>query len=78
MERGVRCHLRFRSPGGGPPDHYHAEHDELFYLLEGELTFSEADRDFTARSGDLVLIKRARVLLRIVRKTLAWQERSRE
>ncbi len=48
-------------PGGGPPDHYHAAHDELFYLLEGELTFSEADRDFTARSGDLVMIKRGTV-----------------
>lgn len=48
-------------PGGGPPAHYHAEHDELFYLLDGELQFSENADTFTVNRGDIVFIKRGSV-----------------
>ena len=42
-------------PGGGPPQHFHAEHEEYFCILDGELEFSEGARRFTARRGDVVM-----------------------
>ncbi|GAA4596150.1 hypothetical protein GCM10023194_67550 [Planotetraspora phitsanulokensis] len=41
-------------PGGGPVAHTHADQDETFYLLAGELEFLDGDRTFTAGVGDLV------------------------
>jgi quercetin dioxygenase-like cupin family protein len=45
-------------PGGGPIPHTHADQDETFYLLSGELEFLDGDRTFIARTGDLVYIPR--------------------
>ena len=45
-------------PGGGPIPHRHADQDETFYLLGGELEFLDGDRTFIARTGDLVYIPR--------------------
>ncbi|MCO8275544.1 cupin domain-containing protein [Actinoplanes sp. TRM 88003] len=45
-------------PGGGPVPHTHAEQDETFYLLSGELEFLNGDETFTAVTGDIVHIPR--------------------
>jgi quercetin dioxygenase-like cupin family protein len=45
-------------PGGGPIPHTHADQDETFYVLNGELEFLDGDRTFMARTGDLVHIPR--------------------
>ncbi|GIE32558.1 hypothetical protein Ait01nite_056030 [Actinoplanes italicus] len=45
-------------PGGGPVPHTHAEQDETFYLLSGELEFLDGERTFTAVTGDIVHIPR--------------------
>lgn len=45
-------------PGAGPPMHQHADADEAFYLLSGELTISAGEREYAARAGDLVFIPR--------------------
>lgn len=41
--------------GSGPPRHVHADHDELWYVLEGRFTFSVGDREFAAEEGDVVV-----------------------
>jgi quercetin dioxygenase-like cupin family protein len=45
-------------PGGGPPAHVHADSDETFFLLSGELEFLDGDRVFLAGPGDLVYVPR--------------------
>lgn len=42
------------SPGGGPPLHTHAQEDESFYILEGEVQFTVDGRTFTATAGTMV------------------------
>jgi len=39
-------------PGGGPPLHVHANEDEIFYVLSGELTFYVRDERLTVRAGE--------------------------
>ncbi|MFD3454762.1 cupin domain-containing protein [Streptomyces sp. NPDC058691] len=41
-------------PGGGPVAHTHADQDETFFLISGELEFLNGDSVFTAGPGDLV------------------------
>jgi uncharacterized protein (TIGR03086 family) len=41
--------------GSGPPRHVHAEHDELWYVLEGRFTFALDAREFQAGPGELVV-----------------------
>ena len=41
--------------GSGPPRHVHAEHDEIWYVLEGRFTFALGDREVEAGPGDLVV-----------------------
>ncbi|MFJ5219459.1 cupin domain-containing protein [Streptomyces sp. NPDC088354] len=41
-------------PGGGPVAHTHADQDETFFLISGELEFLGGDHVFTAGPGDLV------------------------
>ncbi|HWI74330.1 MAG TPA: cupin domain-containing protein [Baekduia sp.] len=44
------------APGsGGPPTHVH-EFDQLFYILDGEMTVEAALQTFTAVPGDLVVL----------------------
>lgn len=45
-------------PGSGPVPHTHADQDETFYLLSGELEFLDGDRVFTAGQGDIVHVPR--------------------
>lgn len=45
-------------PGGGPVPHVHPGHDEIFYLLSGELEFLDGAETFVARPGDLVFVPR--------------------
>src|SRR5687767_6654825 len=44
--------------GQGPPPHIHHGHDELFYVVAGELTVHGADGDATVPSGSLVIVPR--------------------
>ena len=41
-------------PGGGPPPHVHANDDEAFFILEGEVTFLLNDKLVIAKPGDFV------------------------
>lgn len=41
--------------GSGPPRHVHAEHDELWYVLEGRFTFALGTREFQAGPGEFVV-----------------------
>ena len=45
-------------PGAGPPVHMHADADEAFYLLGGELMIFAGESEYSARAGDLVFIPR--------------------
>jgi quercetin dioxygenase-like cupin family protein len=44
--------------GNGPLAHIHAENDEAFFLLDGELEFLGGDKTFTASTGDFVFVPR--------------------
>ena len=41
-------------PGGGPPPHLHANDDEGFYVLEGQLTVLSHDKLIVANAGEFV------------------------
>jgi quercetin dioxygenase-like cupin family protein len=41
----------FVSPGGGPPPHVHSREEEGFYILEGEITFTIAEKRLVASAG---------------------------
>jgi quercetin dioxygenase-like cupin family protein len=45
-------------PGGGPIPHTHADADETFYILDGDLEFLDGDKVFMGTTGDLVHIPR--------------------
>lgn len=47
-------------PGGGPPLHVHEREDELFYVLEGEVTFHTEDGVLKAGPGTSVFAPRGR------------------
>lgn len=47
-------------PGGGPPPHTHTREDELFYVLEGEITFHLDDGVVKAGPGVSVFAPRGR------------------
>jgi mannose-6-phosphate isomerase-like protein (cupin superfamily) len=40
----------------GPESHVHAEEDDAFYVLDGELTFELEDGDVVAPAGTFVLV----------------------
>jgi mannose-6-phosphate isomerase-like protein (cupin superfamily) len=48
--------LPARSPG--PRPHIHHNHDEAFYVLEGELTMRAGPRTITAPAGSFVVVPR--------------------
>jgi mannose-6-phosphate isomerase-like protein (cupin superfamily) len=45
-------------PGAGPAAHAHADTDETFYLLSGELEMRDGDAHFRIGPGDLVFVPR--------------------
>lgn len=45
-------------PQQGPPLHRHPEHDEWWYIVEGEYKFEVDGREIYARSGDMVFAPR--------------------
>ena len=45
-------------PLSGPVAHTHADQDETFYMIDGELEFLDGDRTFIAGPGDVVFIPR--------------------
>lgn len=42
----------------GAPPHRHAKEDEFFYVLEGEVTFFNADGTHTLQAGDMITLPR--------------------
>ena len=42
-------------PGGGPALHKHP-YEELFIVLDGEVTFVAGDKELQARAGDVVIV----------------------
>jgi quercetin dioxygenase-like cupin family protein len=50
----VECEL---APGwAGPPQHTHRQHDETFYVLEGEVRFSTGEKTFVLVAGESTTI----------------------
>ena len=45
-------------PGGGPPLHTHANEDEYFLVLEGEITFYIDGRVIVGQAGDAAFVPR--------------------
>ena len=45
-------------PGHGPPPHVHHREDELFYVLEGEVTFVQDEQTFSGGAGTAVYLKK--------------------
>jgi mannose-6-phosphate isomerase-like protein (cupin superfamily) len=46
----------FIVPGGGPPAHIHHREDELFYVLEGDITIFSGEQTVRASAGTCVHI----------------------
>ena len=44
--------------GDGPPPHVHREHEEAFYILDGQVTFSFGAETAVAPRGTLVVVPR--------------------
>src|SRR5512133_258674 len=44
--------------GAGPPPHTHREHEETFYVLEGEFEFFIGDDRAAAPTGTLIVVPR--------------------
>jgi quercetin dioxygenase-like cupin family protein len=45
-------------PGGGPPPHIHGREDEMFYILEGEITFMTEGKTIIGKAGTFVQLPR--------------------
>jgi quercetin dioxygenase-like cupin family protein len=48
-------------PGQGPPPHFHHDHEEYFFVLEGEFELSVGGQDVTAGPGSMVFVPRETV-----------------
>ena len=44
--------------GEEPPDHTHATEDEMFYVLEGEVTFQCGNQTFEVQQGGFIFLPR--------------------
>ncbi len=47
-------------PGGGAPPHVHEIEDELFYVLEGEFSFTCGEETFLAKKGAVVVLPKGK------------------
>lgn len=45
-------------PGMEPPPHTHANEDESYYLMEGEMLFQVGEKEFVGKAGDFVFLPR--------------------
>ncbi|HTW94084.1 MAG TPA: cupin domain-containing protein, partial [Tepidisphaeraceae bacterium] len=50
--------VTWTGPGLGPPPHVHHREDELFYVLEGELSFTYDRQSFNTGPGTAVYLKK--------------------
>ena len=48
----------YEPPGGGPPLHIHRTEDELFFVLDGEISFFIDGRVIRARAGETAFVPR--------------------
>lgn len=48
----------WRANGEEPPDHTHATEDEMFYVLEGALTFRCGGQSFEVTQGGFIFLPR--------------------
>jgi quercetin dioxygenase-like cupin family protein len=48
-------------PGQGPPPHFHHDHEEFFFVLEGEFEITVGDQTATAGPGAMVFVPRETV-----------------
>lgn len=57
---GSMAFWEFTLPAGGqgPPPHVHNGHDEVFYIVEGDLTVHTADGPAQAGPGSMVIVPR--------------------
>ena len=53
-------HVR-EAAGDGPPPHVHTEHEEAFYVLDGEFTFTLGDERVVAPKEAVVVVPRGTV-----------------
>ena len=44
-------------PGAGGEKHYHDDWSQVFYVIEGELTFDTGEKRFTLKAGEAVLFE---------------------
>lgn len=58
FELGVPAGAAREGVGKGPPPHVHREHEEAFYILEGDFTFVLGDDPAVAPKGTLVVVPR--------------------
>ena len=65
LARGADTHetlslweLTVPAGGQGPLPHVHHGHDELFYVLDGDLTLRSAEESFVVSKGGLVIVPR--------------------
>jgi len=49
------------APGQGPPPHFHHDHEEYFFVLEGEFELSVGGQTVTAGPGAMVFVPRETV-----------------
>lgn len=49
--------LSVTPPGGGGYSHYHADMDQIFYILSGQYEFSNGEQTTVLTSGQSVLFK---------------------
>jgi len=56
LGRGLAAFVLDTVHGEEPPMHTHRTEDEVFYVLEGEITFTCAGKDFFAEKGAFVFL----------------------
>ena len=56
--RGAAILEYITSKGEEPPDHTHGSEDEMFYVLEGAITFRCGDETFDLEKGGFVFLPR--------------------
>jgi len=52
----------FVPPGAGPPPHSHANFEESFYVLEGEISFKSENGNYVAQKNSFVSIPKGGII----------------